>query len=112
MELEMRESELMRRIQESANAEPGVRLFRNNCGFDQKNRVRYGLSIGSSDLIGLAGGVFLAIEVKTPVGRERKEQKLFREAINRLGGVAGVARSVDEAMALVAQALACGSARA
>ena len=102
----MRETEIMMRIQESANAVSGVRLFRNTSGYDERARARYGLAVGASDLVGLARGVFLAIEVKRPGQRERKEQKLFREAIIRLGGVAGVATSTDEAMALVAEALA------
>ena len=61
--------------------------------------IRYGLCKGSSDVIGVAlDGRFLAVEVKTAVGRVRPEQEAFIAAVRRSGGRAGVARSVDEAL--------------
>lgn len=61
-----------------------------------------GLCIGSSDLIGiLPDGRFLAIEVKTKTGRVRPEQKNFIDRVKQAGGIAGIARSVDEAMELI-----------
>lgn len=41
-------------------------------------------------------GNFLAVECKTPAGRLTKEQAEFLAEIERLGGIAIVARSVDE----------------
>ena len=53
---------------------------------------------GVSDLIGWTeGGRFVAIEVKAPRGRLTDEQAAFLELVQRSGGLAGVARSVEEA---------------
>lgn len=61
-----------------------------------------GLAVGSSDIVGIApGGRFLAIEVKTPKGRATKEQLRFIEAVNNAGGIAGIARSVADALELI-----------
>lgn len=62
----------------------------------------FGLCIGSSDLIGLTDkGRFFAIEVKTDTGRASKEQKIFIAQIIKQGGLAGIARSPAEALAIV-----------
>ena len=89
-----------------------TRLFRNNTGTlkDQHGRpVQFGLCKGSADLIGwkrvtvtpdMVGqqvAVFLSIEVKTPTGRVRPEQQQWLDAVQAAGGIAGVARSVEDA---------------
>lgn len=78
----------------------GAYLWRNNSGgmYDAKGRfVRYGLCVGSSDLIGvLPDGRFLAIEVKAKGKNSTKEQKKFLEWIREKGGVAFVARSAED----------------
>ena len=52
---------------------------------------------GVSDILGIdANGRFVAIEVKTPSGKVSDNQKLFIEDINKHGGIAFVARSVDD----------------
>lgn len=52
---------------------------------------------GVSDILGIdADGRFVAIEVKTPKGRLSENQKLFLDDINHFGGIAFVARSVDD----------------
>ena len=94
------------------------RLFRNNTGTlkDANGRpVQFGLCKGSADLIGwkqvtitqdMVGqqiAVFLSIEVKTSTGRLRPEQQQWLNAVQAAGGVAGVARSVDDAHAIVKQ---------
>ena len=57
---------------------------------------------GVSDLIGWTeGGRFVAIEVKAPRGRLTDEQAAFIELVRRSGGLAGVARSVDEARKII-----------
>ena len=81
----------------------GVRLLRNNVGMLEDSRgqkVKYGLCKGSSDLIGwiIPSGRFVAVEVKTPIGRATPEQINFIEAVNRGGGIAFIARSVEEAV--------------
>jgi hypothetical protein len=92
------------------------RLFRNNTGTlrDQHGRpVQFGLCKGSADLIGwttrtvtqdMVGtqvAVFTSIEVKTATGRIRPEQQQWLNAVQAAGGIAGVARSVGEAMDLL-----------
>jgi hypothetical protein len=102
-------------IQQQIRLELGVgpvRLWRNNVGAlrDERGRlVTYGLCKGSSDLIGLRQlrieeqhlglelGVFCALEVKAAGGRPTAEQRQFLEVIRSRGGLAGVARSVEEA---------------
>lgn len=93
-----------------------MRIWRNNTGAlrDENGRlVRYGLCVGSSDLIGVKRttiteqhlgqqvGQFLALEVKAQRGRTTPEQERFLEAVRRMGGIAGVVRSVEEARWLV-----------
>jgi len=90
-----------------------TRLFRNNTGTlrDQDGRpVQFGLCKGSADLIGwkrvtitpeMVGqqvAVFTSIEVKTPTGRIRPEQQQWLDAVQAAGGIAGVARSVEDAL--------------
>jgi hypothetical protein len=95
-----------------------TRLFRNNTGTlrDQHGRpVSFGLCKGSADLIGyrtvtitpeMVGqqvAVFASIEVKTPTGgRIRPDQRAWMETVQSAGGIAGVARSVEDAKALLA----------
>lgn len=93
-----------------------VRLWRNNTGClkdDRGQLVRFGLAPGSSDLIGLRRvrigpehvgmdvAVFAAIEVKDARGRASPDQVKFIEVVQSLGGLAGVARSVSDAEAIV-----------
>lgn len=95
------------------------RLYRNNCGVLRDQRgvpVRYGLQPGSGDLIGwrtitvtpeMVGqqvAVFTSIEVKSKTGRLRPEQRQWMEAVQAAGGIAGVARSVEDAQALLRNA--------
>ena len=44
--------------------------------------------------------VFTSIEVKTATGRLRPEQRQWLEAVQAAGGIAGVARSVEDAQEL------------
>jgi hypothetical protein len=93
----------------------GARLWRNNTGAlkDSTGRlVRYGLCPGSSDLIGLRQvtitpdmvgqqlAVFVAIEVKHQ-GRLTPQQQAFLTMVQQAGGLAGVARSVDDARSIL-----------
>ena len=67
--------------------------------------LQMGLTTGGSDLIGwhTQDGVarFTAIECKSDTGRIRPEQAVFIQAVNEAGGIAGVARSEDEALELL-----------
>ena len=100
----MSEADLMRRIQ-IAVCNTGARVMRNNVGAfkDHKGQwVHFGLHKGSSDLIGWTrDGKFLALEVKMPTGKPTPEQINFIEQVRKAGGIAGIVRSVDEALALL-----------
>lgn len=105
-------------------------LFRNNTGMGWiGTRIHYpkqgyvllkdarplhaGLCTGSSDLIGwkrititedMVGktlAVFAAVEVKTPTGRASKDQLNFISQVRAQGGIAGIARSREEARNLL-----------
>ena len=116
-------------------SELGARVFRNNVGKlqDRNGRVvTYGLCVGSSDLIGYVPlviqphhvgqtlAVFVAIEAKTATGRLRPEQRQFLAVVQGHGGLCCVARSVEDAEALLVGAThggqpitgACGDATA
>ena len=57
---------------------------------------------GVSDLIGWTeGGRFVAIEVKAGRRQPTDEQAAFLDLVRRSGGLAGVARSVQEARAII-----------
>ena len=96
---------------------PAVRMFRNNSGAYKApdgRVIRYGLATGSADLIGwqtvtitpdmvgLHIARFVSIEVKAPKGRLTPEQETWRAAVLKAGGIAVVARSVDDVAFLVA----------
>ena len=52
---------------------------------------------GVSDILGvLPDGRFLAVEVKTRKGRLTRHQEAFLAAVNQMGGLAFVARSLDD----------------
>lgn len=102
----MKESDIQRLIM-LALSEAGCLIWRNNTGV-LKNAagipIKFGLCVGSSDLIGLTPtGKFLAVEIKTCKGRATTEQLRFIEAVRARGGIAGIARSPAEALALLAQ---------
>ena len=122
--LRVTESELLQRIRLALGRT--VTLFRNNVGqawigeihrrgqemwIHNPRPLQAGLCRGSADLIGwrrvtvtpeMVGSniaVFTAIEVKTPRGRVSEEQQAFIDALAADGGIAVVARSVDDALA-------------
>ena len=64
--------------------------------------VQFGLCVGSSDLIGWnEQGLFTALEVKTATGRATDQQHNFIRVVNESGGLAGIVRSPDDALALL-----------
>jgi len=72
--------------------------------------IHAGLCEGSSDLIGwqtkkitpdmvgLSVAIFTAVEVKTKKGKSSQQQVQFLEAVKSAGGIAVIARSVEEAV--------------
>lgn len=112
----MSETAALQAIRLALGLIPGLTLWRNNCGAlrDHTGRlVRYGLANpGGADLIGyrtvtitpdMVGkqvAVFTALEVKAPGGTHRvtQEQRHFLDTVEAAGGIAGVARSPDQAL--------------
>lgn len=81
-------------------------LFRINVGGAYTEDGRWfssGVPKGYSDLSGVrrSDGRAVFIEVKTPTGRIRPEQRDFIEAMQKCGALAGFARSVEEAKRIV-----------
>jgi len=108
------ETHLQQHIRLALGTNPHLRLFRNNTGTlpDPKTGrpIQFGLARGSSDLVGwrsvvitpdMVGqrvAVFTAIEIKTPTGRITPAQRAWLEAVTKAGGIAGIARSVADAL--------------
>ena len=111
------ETILQQQIRLALGIHPEARLYRNQVGSLPDPRtgrlVTFGLAKGSADLIGwrtltitqaMVGtrlAIFTSIEVKTPTGRIRPEQQAWLEAVHHAGGIAGIARSVTDAQALL-----------
>jgi hypothetical protein len=100
------ESQLQDAIRLELGRTGEILLYRNNCGYAdlRGHKVRFGVgSPGGSDLVGVYRGRAVFVEVKTPVGRQSPEQKLFQQCVERHGGIYVILRSVDEARAWLAQ---------
>ena len=114
------ETPIVQRIRLALGGRSDVRIFRNNVGKleDRHGRwVTFGLCPGSSDLIGWRSVVvtptmvgrrlalFVALEIKAPGSRTKPEQfemqQAFQSAVRDAGGIAGEARSVEEAEGIV-----------
>ena len=114
----MSEAAIQQDIRLSLGKCPAVRMFRNNSGAYKDPRsgrvIRYGLTTGSADLIGWQSVViteamvgqrfarFLSVAVKTPTGRLSPAPETWRQAVLKAGGIAVVARSVDDVRFLLA----------
>ena len=115
---EKAEAELQDDIRNALAKIPGCMIFRANvigeawCGkvvnqghgtviINGARRVTSGLPAGFSDLFGVYQGRFVAIEVKSRRGVVSEAQGRFIASVLANGGLAGVARSVDDAMAIL-----------
>jgi hypothetical protein len=114
----MSEAAIQQSVRLALGQHPAVRMFRNNSGAYKDPRsgrvIRYGLATGSADLIGwqtvtitpdMVGqrfARFVSVEVKAPKGRLTPEQETWRAAVLKAGGIAVVARSVEDVQFLVA----------
>jgi hypothetical protein len=96
-----------------ALAAVGCRLFRNNVGLfktEDGRKIRTGLCVGSSDLVGwkkiivtqsMVGkpiAIFIACEVKKEGNKPSPEQRQFLEVVKDHGGFALWATSEKEAL--------------
>lgn len=85
-------------------------VFRANVGlyFTRDGRpVNVGLPKGFPDLFGIrkSDGKMFFIEVKTPTGKLRPEQKNFQEQMKKYPVICGVARSGEEALKILKEEL-------
>jgi hypothetical protein len=104
--LAVKESVALTQIRLALGDQPGVILWRNSTGVARAasgHHVRYGLAVGSADLIGIVDGRFVALEVKSDSGRLRPEQELYLELVRKHGGFAAVVRDGAEALAAIAR---------
>ena len=115
------ETTLQQQIRLALGMHPDTRLFRNQVGSLPDPRtgrlVTFGLAHGSADLIGwrtvmitpdMVGqqlAVFTSIEVKTPTGRVSPQQQAWLAVVQGAGGLAGIARSVPDALRITESAL-------
>ncbi len=86
-------------IHHSANevAEPGPRGAKR-----QAVLVGMGVHPGFADLMVISGGRVLFLELKSPKGRLRVEQEAFRDAVLAQGFGWALVRSLDDALAALA----------
>lgn len=89
-----------------ALAEHGYIVFRTNVGKVKTADGRWfdtGLPSGFPDLMGYKpeNGRIFFLEVKTPVGRRRKDQVAFANGLKNKNVIYGVARSAEEAVTIV-----------
>lgn len=94
----MKESNIQQLIRLEAS-KLGCTLWRNNSGMLPDARgipVRYGLCNGSSDLIGIYQGRFVAIEVKQPKKKPTEAQINFIYFVRNKGGIADCIDSPDK----------------
>lgn len=124
----MAEADVMRRVMLDVSS-VGARVFRNNVAkawigesrvlpngdvlIKNARRLHAGLCVGSSDIVGWTPvviqdchvgrtlAVFTALEVKKGRRGATDEQANFVEQVAKAGGVAGIVRSSDEAVALI-----------
>lgn len=106
----MNTAELTTAIMQAAT-EAGARLFRNNSGVavhrrdGRTYRTAYGVGPtggGGGDLIGWSSdGRFVSIEIKVGKDRQTEAQKKWMRWVIAGGGLAGEARSVDDALKII-----------
>jgi|WetSurMetagenome_2_1015567.scaffolds.fasta_scaffold62105_2 hypothetical protein len=102
-----RETDIVKAIRVALSTVPGLLLWRNNTGMLRDRNgtpVRYGLAVGSSDLIGILNGRFIALEVKRPGQNARSSQEYWMLQVRASGGFAAVVHSVDEARCAIVRA--------
>lgn len=101
-----REAVIQQQIREAIGSMDDVLLYRNTVGVARTasgGMQRFGLCVGSSDLVGIlrigSVGVALFLEVKKPGGKQSDEQRMFEGVIDRFCGIYMVADSVESAVA-------------
>lgn len=106
-EVAMSEGKLQDAIRLALGRVPGLVLWRNNCGSVATaagGRIAFGVgNPGGADLIGCYRGRFIAMEVKTPDGRQSPAQRDFQTCVEHNGGVYLMPRSPEDAVRMVSE---------
>lgn len=106
-----KETEIVNRTRLHLSAKfPGIVMWRNAIGYDERARVYYGLANpGGSDLIGMYRGRFVALEGKVPGAYTKPErlaeQKNFIRVIVEGGGIGGFFETPEQAEAVIQAAI-------
>jgi hypothetical protein len=100
----LREAEILQAVFSALVHSGRVICWRNNSGFgrtENGNKIRFGLGIGSADIVGLVrpSGRFVGFEIKTLVGRLSAEQAAWHRVVADAGGAVFTVRSPAEALA-------------
>jgi hypothetical protein len=102
------ESLIQAKILKELGCREDCRIWRRNVGAMKTangRTVKFGTP-GEADIQGiLKGGTFIAIEVKTKKGRLSKKQINWGKMILKFGGIYTVARSVEDAVSAVNNAV-------
>jgi hypothetical protein len=115
------EAVLERRVLLDLGREPDVLLCRNEVGLGYRrallgslcptcrvaakpHTIHFGIGVGSPDLVGIAAGRFVGLELKVEGRAASPDQVRWHEAATKRGAVVGVVRSVDEARAVIVRA--------
>lgn len=102
------ETPIQNRIMIALSLELGALVTRVNCGRFRQLKgegIVQGAPTGTADLLVCVGGRYFAVEVKTPEGKQTKEQRDFQRAVEARGGVYLLVRSPQDAVAQVRAAL-------
>jgi hypothetical protein len=100
----MSEAQILKAVKQLMESHPTVAYcWRNSVGGATFHGKHYQLGEpGSSDLLGFTKtGKIIAIECKAPRGKLTSSQERFLERVREAGGVSGVARSVEDAQAIL-----------
>ena len=97
----MTEMAILREILVAVTALPEALFWRSNSGVGvtPSGAVLRANVAGCADITGCWRGRFVAIEVKTAIGRQSRPQRLFQAAVERAGGIYIIATSPADVMA-------------
>lgn len=75
----------------------GTKCLIYRCNVIVAGRLR-SLPNGHADVLACVGGRYVAIELKSPSGRQSEQQKNYQAAVERSGGIYILARSVQDVL--------------
>ena len=93
----MKEKDIQKQILEYLKIKKIFHYRNNTGGFMDKNNhfYRYG-EVGSPDIICVINGIYIAIEVKQPKGKQSEGQKAFQENLEKAGGKYWLVYSLED----------------